>query len=258
MDVCDPTVKLVSSLAAGISFAVWLVAQLPQVVEIYQNKSVDGISPLFILIWLFGDLTSFIGCIFTEQLFFQYAISSYFLFNDVIIIGQFYYYGVYLKEKPTGHGGNTLYGSVSQHIKSLLPITLLASNVGSSEAFMFLQGSNSSTKTIGIICAWISACLYFFARIPQLYKNYQRKSTEDLSPYLFCCTLIANSTYAISILVSCEFLYDEAKWDFFLNELPYIIGSAGTMIFDVAYFYQVYIYSRDTKSDEEAPLLSSG
>ena len=124
-----------------------------------------------------------------------------------------------------------------------------------------VESSFINTEAIGFWCAWIGACCYFFARIPQLIKNYERKSTQDLSPFLFACTLTGNVTYGLSIMVSCDFIYDsENRWKFFFNELPYLIGSAGTVIFDIVYFYQVWLYREQKVEDferEDSPLLGS-
>lgn len=259
---------------------IWLVAQLPQLIETYQNKTVDGISPYFLAIWLVGDITSFIGCVFTEQMYFQYVISLYFLLNDVILCGQYYYYEYYYHKKHTRHHHlhhhrqSGSYGSSSQDIiRAALPASIIASNIGSSEALPILFNFNSNsasalkyvnTEAVGLWCAWIGAACYFFSRVPQLIKNYHRKSTQDLSPFLFVCTLAGNSTYGLSIVLSCQFLYNVGhRWEFFLNELPYLIGSAGTIVFDIFYFYQVWLYREvkfeggsESEESETAPLLS--
>ena len=125
----------------------------------------------------------------------------------------------------------------------------------------------------GIILSWLGAIFYISGRIPQLIKNYQRKSTDGLSPLLFATTLLCNITYCISIFTSCKFIDSNDKWEFFDNALPFIIGSAGTIIFDLIYFYQYSVlYSSDNKlraiereiyeeenseEDEDTPLLTT-
>lgn len=282
--LCDPHgfVNMVSALSGGASFAAWLVAQLPQLVETYQQKSVEGLSPIFVLIWVVGDLSSLIGCVLTQQLFFQYVLAIYFLFNDLVLCGQYYYYGIYLKKHHKHHHHHHHHhhrqsiqsSRHNSHGSIIVPALAIASNVGGASALPILEklnlnyiisnnytsaSSSASTavdsKFYGVFFAWLGAACYFFSRIPQLYKNYQRKSTQDLSPFLFACTLFGNLTYTLSILVSCEFIYDHAnRYAFFMNEFPYIIGSAGTIIFDIFYFYQVWLY-RDITLEENEPLL---
>jgi uncharacterized protein with PQ loop repeat len=207
-------------------------------------------------------------------MFFQYLLAAYFLFNDLVLVGQYWYYGYYLKIHKHRHHhhhhhhhhhqddpeyGSTL-NTAANAAKSILPAVVIASQVGRSEAYPLYTTTISREHNklmIGTMFAWIGAGLYFFSRIPQLLKNYQRKSTEDVSPFLFGCTLFGNATYATSILISCSFIYGDDRWGFFLNELPYMIGSAGTIIFDLVYFYQLWLYSVKDKSDDEAPLLSN-
>lgn len=110
------------------------------------------------------------------------------------------------------------------------------------------NNGNNHNHNSGIVLSWLGALFYISGRIPQLIKNYQRKSTDGLSPLLFATTLLCNITYCISIFTSCKFIDSNDKWQFFNNALPFIIGSAGTIIFDLIYFYQYYVlYSSDTK-----------
>ncbi|KAL1406812.1 hypothetical protein Q8F55_006221 [Vanrija albida] len=75
-----------------LSIAFWLCAQLPQVIKNYQLKSCDGLSLPFLVNWLFGDLTNFIGCVLTDQLPFQTYLAAYFCVVDVTLVGQFFHY----------------------------------------------------------------------------------------------------------------------------------------------------------------------
>lgn len=98
------------------------------------------------------------------------------------------------------------------------------------------------TETLALVLAWGCTVVYMSSRCPQLYKNWQRKSVDGISPLLFGLALVGNLTYTFSILTSCKFLDAPSKGDFFWKELPYIMGSAGTVVFDVGYFYQRRLY----------------
>lgn len=77
------------SSAAGIgSLVVWMFAQSPQVYQNYRNKSVDGLSPVFLVQWMLGDLTNTIGSVLTGQTPFQIIIALYMLAIDLILVGQ--------------------------------------------------------------------------------------------------------------------------------------------------------------------------
>ncbi|KAE8230732.1 hypothetical protein CF326_g4260 [Tilletia indica] len=84
--------QLLSDFAGSASFAIWLLAQTPQIYENYARGSVSGLSPFFLIQWMFGDLTNLIGAVLTHQLFFQVALASYFCSIDTVLLGQFWYY----------------------------------------------------------------------------------------------------------------------------------------------------------------------
>ncbi|KAK6204727.1 PQ loop repeat-domain-containing protein [Scheffersomyces amazonensis] len=117
---------------------------------------------------------------------------------------------------------------------SALPILVMAADSSSPHS--------SARETWGLILAWSCTAVYVSSRCPQLYKNYLRKSVEGISPLLFGAALLGNLTYTLSILTSCEFVYADDRSNFVMKELPYILGSSGTIIFDIAYFYQKYLY----------------
>ncbi|KAG7664726.1 uncharacterized protein J8A68_001751 [[Candida] subhashii] len=147
------------------------------------------------------------------------------------------------------------YDSTSEHpspirtpaIKAALAGALLHARTGSAlslDSVAAMEASGFNKNTLGLVLAWACTVVYCSSRCPQLYKNYKRKSVEGISPLLFASALIGNLTYTFSILTSCEVLLGDSK-GFLLKELPYILGSSGTIIFDMAYFYQKHIY-RDT------------
>ena len=128
-------------------------------------------------------------------------------------------------------------------------------NVGSVQLQVAPPGdgfpNSGKAGELGTILSWIGASFYVGARIPQLIKNYNRKSTDGLSPFLFATTLLCNITYNVSIFTSCHFLTSQNKREFIMKELPFIFGSAGTIVFDLAYFYQYYIlYATDMQLRE--------
>ncbi|KAI8974471.1 PQ loop repeat-domain-containing protein [Pilobolus umbonatus] len=92
---------------------------------------------------------------------------------------------------------------------------------------------------IGRVFAWTCTCLYLSSRIPQLLKNRRRQSVEGLSISLFIFAACGNMTYASSILS-----HPGQTTDSILEALPYLIGSAGTLIFDFSIFCQFLCYRK--------------
>lgn len=292
--------NVISTTAGSLAFISSMIAQFPQLIETYRDKTVEGVSNLLLLSWLGGDITSIIGAILTNQLPFQIVLAIYFLSNDLIICAQYYYYGIYHGNRLATAGHQHLdpssvatkhshlhhshlhhhhhhennENSVTTRVsgpaqtprKSILagvlsffslsramPIT--SSMLQSSSAIVLASSTNNQlsalgmdAQTIGTFCSWIGALFYFCSRIPQLLKNYHRKSTDGVSPLLFYCTIFHNCSYGISIFTSCQFVYNEDKWGFVKNEAPFLLGSVGTLLFDFIYLYQHFVlYNEDTK-----------
>lgn len=86
---------------------------------------------------------------------------------------------------------------------------------------------------LGTILSWASASIYLLSRIPQIVKNYRRRSVEGLSPILFACAVLGNTTYALGIIIKGQRL---------IGALPFLIGSIGTLCFDATILIQFFIY----------------
>jgi uncharacterized protein with PQ loop repeat len=81
-------------------------------------------------------------------------------------------------------------------------------------------------STLGQIFGWGCAVLYLGSRIPQVVKNFRRKSTDGLSLLFFLFACLGNITYVLSILS----LSLDARY-LFVN-LSWLVGSAGTLMLD--------------------------
>lgn len=310
---------LVSQIAGVLSLAVWLFAQLPQILENYLNQSVSGVSLAFLACWIGGDVTNFLGCILTGALPFQTCLASYYCFIDLILSLQFWYYTrVYPRQKvhhnmlqspnmmrpvtsaesvssrsiprlnrfdssahhsrllrshsvsssmnaPDGIFLRLLAGSVlsssfkgakampvdlkdtSESLLSLKSFQALLAPVQLVAATFVAPGDEKAL--IGTICGWCSTLLYISSRSPQIWKNYCLKSTHGVSPYLFLFAMLGNSLYTISILSDLYLLSKYEKYlgdvDFhtvFRSQLPFLVGSSGTVFFDCILLIQFYVY----------------
>ena len=77
---------------------------------------------------------------------------------------------------------------------------------------------------------YLSAVLYLSARIPQIFHNYKLKSTEGLSLLFFMFSTLGNVSFAASIM------FAMTDMDYFMLNLPWLIGSAGTVFFDLTVY----------------------
>lgn len=159
--------------------------------------------------------------------------------------------GVHIKHKHGREHHSLNDDSVSssydstEESSSMLKNVAVAAVLHSGQANALLISSDSNDTAItswGLVLAWGCTLVYCSSRCPQLYKNYQRKSVEGISPLLFGSALLGNLTYTLSILTSCALVLGDDRTNFIYKELPYIIGSSGTIVFDAAYFYQKHIY----------------
>ncbi|VEU21748.1 DEKNAAC102639 [Brettanomyces naardenensis] len=80
-----------SSLSGSIALACWLVLIIPQLVEMWRVRNVDGISPLFLLSWTIGDVANVIGAIWGGLLPEVILTGLWFLFADISTLSCFYY-----------------------------------------------------------------------------------------------------------------------------------------------------------------------
>jgi len=101
----------------------------------------------------------------------------------------------------------------------------------------------SLERVIGRISAWSCATLYLTSRLPQIWKNFVRKSVEGLSMFLFVSAFLGNLFYVVSIFSSPSMRASMTQSSAFLTEsMPYLIGSGGTLMFDVTIITQSFIY----------------
>ena len=62
--------------------------------------------------------------------------------------------------------------------------------------------ATSWSEIIGPISSWCSTVLYIGSRMPQIYKNFSRRSTQGLSPALFLAAFFGNFFYSASVMTN--------------------------------------------------------
>ncbi|EIW69410.1 hypothetical protein TREMEDRAFT_73844 [Tremella mesenterica DSM 1558] len=96
----------------------------------------------------------------------------------------------------------------------------------------------STERVIGRISAWTCTTLYLASRLPQIWMNFTRKSIEGLSILLFLFAFLGNTTYVLSILLNPL----SSSSSYLLEALPYLLGSGGTLMFDLTIMCQAVLY----------------
>ncbi|KAF9306807.1 hypothetical protein BGZ74_003055 [Mortierella antarctica] len=87
-----------------------------------------------------------------------------------------------------------------------------------------------------LVFGWGSAALYLGSRVPQIYKNWRLQSCEGLSMFMFLFSVMGNGLYVASIFLN------STERTYLIRNMPYWLGSTGTLIFDFTIFTQFYVY----------------
>ncbi|KAJ3158966.1 PQ loop repeat-containing protein 2 [Geranomyces michiganensis] len=106
-----------------------------------------------------------------------------------------------------------------------------------------LLPTTPSVHFAGALTAWVSGLLYFYSRIPQLLANRRAKSTEALSLAVFWLTIVGNVSYCAGVLLRTGGAVQVNDAEFLATGLPFLVGSAGTLVFDLLILAQGWAYS---------------
>ncbi|KAM6326499.1 LOW QUALITY PROTEIN: lysosomal amino acid transporter 1 homolog [Podargus strigoides] len=229
-----------------VSIVCFLLAALPQIYIACQNGRVDqALSLGFLLCWLAGDLTNFIGCYLTNQLPIQIVTAVFYVNMDIIMISQFVYYK--LKNQKLTKCSKSLQSFCISWIVvciALCVVLLCQLLLRHQDQSKVIERSNNSLDMIemsGFICGYTSCVFYLGSRFPQLYKNFQRRSTEGTSYLLFALAMVGNCTYGLSLVLKMP-ATESLRALYFLHHLPWLIGSFGVLFLDVFVTLQFILY----------------
>ncbi|KAM8953451.1 lysosomal amino acid transporter 1 homolog isoform 2-T2 [Pelodytes ibericus] len=254
-----------SVLIGLMSISCFLFAALPQFYVAYKNGKVDqALSVGFLLCWFAGDLTNFIGCYLTNQLPIQTVTAIFYCNMTLIMISQFAYYKL-KNNKMKGKKGNLKGFCICWVIACItlsviLPSQLILGKFKRTADMELNQDKLGITEMSGFICGYVSSVFYLGSRFPQLYKNFQRKSTEGTSYMLFALVMLGNFTYGLSIVLKLP-ATGHSKSQYIVHHLPWLIGSFGVLILDFFMTAQFIIYRKrkimasDLLALEVEPLL---
>ncbi|TFK74861.1 PQ-loop-domain-containing protein [Pluteus cervinus] len=254
-----------STILGWVSIACWIVVYSPQVYENYSLQSGEGLSVVFVVIWLIGDICNLFGALAANLLPTVIYLAVYYTVCDLILLSQIYYYRRKNKSaRPSVVG-------VSASPEETSP--LLVSSEARSEAtippgqtgaliaryllalaFVFGVGiaawwvsenmnwdegttkpPTGATAWMVQLLGWTSAVLYLGARFPQILKNIKTRC-EGLSPALFFFAIFGNVTYAASICAK------SLELPYLLTNAGWLAGSILTVFLDVIVLLQFFYY----------------
>lgn len=160
-------------------------------------------------------------------------------------------------------------GRARRRLSSLLSLATLLGAFGRASAMPISNAALYNNKMalredipsvgleFGYCMAYFSTVMYLASRVPQIWHNFRRKSTDGVSTLLFTSALLGNLTYTLSIILSPQAMTGDHPRDFFLKELSYIVGAAGTIVFDVVILCQSVYYkkSKDRRGSDDEVLI---
>ncbi|XP_061537919.1 lysosomal amino acid transporter 1 homolog [Phycodurus eques] len=257
LEECVDNVWEYSSVVVGlVSMCCILLSCLPQVHESYLNGKVDEAMSFGFLLFLFSaDITNFAGCYLTRQLPIQVVAVIFYIFSDLILISQFIYYKIknnLNRENPVLKWLCCLWCGAGTLLLLVLP-KLIIDNIKTSESLT--PTSSKSLEVSGYICGYLATVFYLSSRFPQLYKNFQRQSTEGTSYLLFVLAMMGNGTYSLSIIMVLPALKDSKK-NFIFKHLAWLIGSMGVLILDFFVTIQYVVYRKNNSGRRHTPLAA--
>ncbi|KAJ9664489.1 putative vacuolar membrane transporter for cationic amino acids [Coniosporium apollinis] len=93
-------IDALSGICGSISIACWVVVFSPQIIENFRRGSADGLSVVFIVIWLAGDVFNILGAVLQGVLPTMIILALYYTLADIVLLAQYFYYeGFTLRDK---------------------------------------------------------------------------------------------------------------------------------------------------------------
>ncbi|KAL1021127.1 hypothetical protein UPYG_G00009160 [Umbra pygmaea] len=251
---CAQDARDMASVILGLlSIVCFMVSSLPQYYSSCKSGNMDrALSIWFLLLWLGGDSCNLVGSFLADQLPLQTYTAVYYVLADLLMLGMYFYYAannrmnsnrsvinvvglVYILGFSTSLVAVPGLGSQQDLVLSgFKGRALLSTTANGVKAF-------STKEIIGLTIGSISSVLYLCSRLPQMYTNYKRKSTQGVSYFLFALVMLGNSTYGISVLLKNPEL-GQGEGSYIVHHLPWLIGSLGTLSLDVLISIQFLIY----------------
>jgi len=175
-----------------------MISLFPQIIKNFVWKSTSSLSIGLFIIWMVGDVSNLIGCLLTNQLATQLYLAIYYVTMDVIVISQYCYYEYLIKiwkrrqqlsvneNVPLVNEKTRLFSHPWPSLLILLVLVVMSHPNMVTEAMSLCNSQSDASNgeieyIVGLVSSWISCMCYIVAYVPQILKNYKRKSVKGLS-----------------------------------------------------------------------------
>ncbi|GAA5879023.1 hypothetical protein JCM16303_001271 [Sporobolomyces ruberrimus] len=268
-----------------MSLMAWILVYSDPIILCFKQKSGEGLSVIFLLIWLVGDLTNLLGSLWQGLIPTVIILAIYYTACDCILIFQKYYYRRLRKTHPelyapltpsvpstpthphpTHENENTpLLSAFSAHspsekalspalqrAKDLLEYTLgfvLVVGVGIAAWFAGKGvGKEGRIEEVWDTKAQIVGWISAFLYLGSRLPQLalnRKTKCEGLSLLMFCFAVIGNITFVASILLTSMSLQH------ILVNAPWLLGSGGTIFLDFLVLGQFTYYAKERRLRDE-------
>ncbi|KAF1847926.1 PQ loop repeat protein [Cucurbitaria berberidis CBS 394.84] len=93
-------IDAISQIFGSISIACWIVVFSPQIIENWRRNSAEGLSVVFIVVWLLGDFFNIFGAVLQGVLPTMIILAVYYTLADIVLLLQcFWYKGFTLRDE---------------------------------------------------------------------------------------------------------------------------------------------------------------
>ncbi|XP_051805235.1 lysosomal amino acid transporter 1 homolog isoform X1 [Acanthochromis polyacanthus] len=270
---CAQDARDMASIYLGLlSILCFMVSSLPQYYSSCKTGNMDSaLSIWFLLLWLGGDSCNLVGSFLADQLPLQTYTAIYYVLADLVMLAMYTYYKISNRVAERRRVLNVVgLVCILGFTASLTPLSgegiqqeMISSGFRSRSLLSTSDASSIQAFTpkeiIGFSIGSISSVLYLCSRLPQMYTNFKRKSTEGVSYFLFALVILGNTMYGLSVLLKNP---DQGQGEnsYLVHHLPWLIGSLGTLSLDLIISVQFLIYRKarphvDVSSDETRPLI---
>ena len=285
----------VSGITGAISLICWIIVFAPQIYENFRRKSSEGLSLMFLVLWLAGDVFNVLGAVLQGLFPTMIALAVYYTLADIVLLYQCLLYGgIKLPDLEHMLAANPMGEDVLETVLSrdysnennqkpaetrslfvsflykllMIIIVFLAGLITWYISFLRNGGTKKSPEDLVFdplaqAFGWSCAFLYLGSRISQILLNYQRKSCEGVSFMFFVFACLGNIMYIISILAV------DMSWNYIYINSSWLAGAVGPLFLDTTIFLQFFLYNEadsdsskysskhSSKSQNTEPLLGS-
>ncbi|KAJ2879680.1 hypothetical protein H4R27_005165 [Coemansia aciculifera] len=252
-----------STIIGYISLLSWMVVMFPQIYLNFRRKSGEGVSLVMTGAWIIGDLFNIAGAMMQGLVIAHTRVKA--ISGDDSDSG-----GAGDGSIPPANDTTALIShsddgddtqsspvpSQSSHLTNALAFTLSLAALGCLAAVVISlivpqpsgdgdgphnppsppSDSLPLTQIIAQAMGTASAIIYIMSYVPQAIQNYQRKSCEGLSMWLFLLSMLGNTTYALAILVV------SLNPHYLAPYVPWLLGALVPCVIQIVILYQFQVY----------------